>query len=153
MAVLEEHSPQSSAKSVEVSNVDESYDIYAHHVGDEVSSSEAKKVLRKIDVRLIPILFLLYFLQYLDKNGINYASVYGLQEGTNLKGNDYSWLSSIFYFGYMAGKGAHRPVVEQWLTPPHRSIPRRHSHAEASNGQIPLGHSAGLGHCSHDDSW
>ena len=34
-----------------------------------------------------------------DKNGINYASVYGLQKGTNLHEQDYSWLGSIFYFG------------------------------------------------------
>ena len=61
-------------------------------------------------------------LQYLDKNGINYASVYGLEQDTKLESQiqrtseiahlrhctnsftclqDYSWLSSIFYFGYM----------------------------------------------------
>jgi len=31
--------------------------------------------------------------------GINYASAYGLKKGTNLQGNDFSWLGSIFYFG------------------------------------------------------
>jgi hypothetical protein len=40
-------------------------------------------------------------LQYLDKNSINFASVYGLQKGTNLHGQGYSWLGSIFYFGYL----------------------------------------------------
>jgi hypothetical protein len=40
-------------------------------------------------------------MQYLDKNGINYASVYGLQDGTNLHGQDYNWLGSIFYFGML----------------------------------------------------
>jgi hypothetical protein len=45
------------------------------------------------------VLFGIYLLQYLDKNGINYASVYGLQAGTNLHGQQYSWLGSIFYFG------------------------------------------------------
>lgn len=85
-------------------DLDESYGIYKQYEGEEVSAEEAKKVLRKIDLRLIPALWLLYLLQYLDKNGINYASVYGLQEGTNLQGNDYSWLSSIFYFGYLAGQ-------------------------------------------------
>jgi hypothetical protein len=60
----------------------------------------------------------------LDKNSINFASVYGLKQGTGLTGQDYSWLStlrsthfiqhlfrlffliadlpgSIFYFGYL----------------------------------------------------
>jgi MFS family permease len=67
------------------------------HAGND----ESKKVLRRIDVRILPVLFLIYLLQYLDKNGINYASAYGLAAGTQLKDQDYSWLGSIFYFGYM----------------------------------------------------
>lgn len=78
------------------SDVDETYDVYKQHAGEDIDPSEAKKVLRKIDVRIIPVLFVLYLLQYLDKNGINYASVYGLEEGTNLHGQDYSWLSSEY---------------------------------------------------------
>lgn len=90
-------SPQDTSPAV--SEADDEYKAYKHHAGGDVDPAEQKKVLRKIDVRLIPILILLYLLQYLDKNGINYASVYGLQEGTNLHGQQYSWLSSIFYFG------------------------------------------------------
>ena len=40
-------------------------------------------------------------LQYLDKSSINFAVVYGLEEGTHMEGQDYAWLSSIFYFGYL----------------------------------------------------
>ncbi|PQE15637.1 MFS transporter protein [Rutstroemia sp. NJR-2017a BBW] len=49
----------------------------------------------------MPILFVTYMLQYLDKNSLNFSSVYGLQKGTHLEGQDYSWLGSIFYFGYL----------------------------------------------------
>lgn len=94
----------SDSPPISPSDLDESYNVYKQHAGEEVSALEAKTVLRKIDLRLIPTLWLLYLLQYLDKNGINYASVYGLEDGTNLHGNDYSWLSSIFYFGYLAGQ-------------------------------------------------
>lgn len=92
--------PVSSSAS---SELDDSYDIYKQQQssGDEVDPAEAKRVLRKIDSRIVPILFMIYLLLYLDKNGINYASVYGLNERTKLQGQDYSWLSSIFYFGYM----------------------------------------------------
>jgi len=51
-------------------------------------------MLRKIDLRIIPILFFTYMLQYQDKNSINFSSVYGLQKGTHLKGQDYSWLGT-----------------------------------------------------------
>jgi MFS family permease len=30
-----------------------------------------------------------------------YAAVYGLKTDTNLQGQEYSWLGSIFYFGYL----------------------------------------------------
>lgn len=89
--------PQLSSPAA--SELDDNYDVYKQHAGEEIDPAEAKKVVRKIDVRVIPVLFLLYLLQYLDKNGINYASVYGLEEGTGLQGQDYSWLGSIFYFG------------------------------------------------------
>jgi hypothetical protein len=90
------------------SDFDDNYDLYQKGVAQRdtiaVTALESKHVLRKIDNRLVPILIVIYLLQYLDKNGINYASVYGLQKGTHLQGQDYSWLGSIFYFGYLLGQ-------------------------------------------------
>ncbi|CAK4033125.1 MFS general substrate transporter [Lecanosticta acicola] len=99
-------SPICPVKALEADE-EEDNNVYKPHAGEEqeeIDPSEEKRVLRKIDLRLIPVLWLIYLLQYLDKNGINYASVYGLEEGTKLHGQQYSWLSSIFYFGYLAGQ-------------------------------------------------
>ncbi|KAI0204070.1 allantoate permease [Astrocystis sublimbata] len=85
-------------------DLDENYEFFRHGNGLDATEDEVKKVVRKIDLHVVPILFVLYFLQYLDKNSINFANAYGLQEGTNLHGQDYSWLSSIFYFGYLASQ-------------------------------------------------
>jgi hypothetical protein len=73
-------------------HVDEAYESYKNGKDLDVNPAEYKRVLRKIDFRIIPILFVTYMLQYLDKNSINFASVYGLKKGTHLKGQDYSWL-------------------------------------------------------------
>ncbi|KAL6244412.1 hypothetical protein RBB50_008654 [Rhinocladiella similis] len=83
------------------SDLDDNYHLYKRNDDQEIDAAEAKTVLRKLDFRIVPMLFLIYLMQYLDKNGINYASVYGLQKGTNLHGQEYSWLGSIFYFGYL----------------------------------------------------
>ena len=88
-----------TSTSANSSDLDDEYHLYKRSDDQELDPSEAKRVLRKVDFRIVPILFLIYLLQYLDKNGINYASVYGLQKGTNLHGQNYSWLGSIFYFG------------------------------------------------------
>lgn len=71
---------------------DDNYELYKVARDLEATPQEIKKVLRKIDRRVIPILFITYMLQYLDKNSINFASVYGLKQGTHLVGQDYSWL-------------------------------------------------------------
>ena len=42
---------------------DENYDFFKQHQGLEYTREEAKKVLRKIDIRLMPLLFLIYMLQ------------------------------------------------------------------------------------------
>lgn len=83
------------------SDLDDNYHLY--QLSDDVSldAQQAKRVVRKIDRRVVTILFLIYLLQYLDKNGINYASAYGFRTATKLKGQDFSWLGSIFYFGYL----------------------------------------------------
>lgn len=71
----------------------ELYELYHQAPEDaEVDAAATKKVLRKIDMRVLPMLFFTYFLQFLDKSGINYASVYGLQKGTHLHGQNYAWL-------------------------------------------------------------
>lgn len=85
--------PGSSSQAASADR-DDSYDIYKQYRHAEFAPEEVKRVLRKIDLRLLPVLIVTYTLQYLDKNAINFASVYGLQKGTHLSGQDYSWLGA-----------------------------------------------------------
>lgn len=61
----------------------------------------AKRVLRKIDTRILLIMFITYNLNFMDKTILSSASVFGLTEDNHLIGKQYSWVSSIFYFGYL----------------------------------------------------
>lgn len=88
-------SPVSSTKQ------DDNYDIYQRYRGCEFSPEEEARVLRKIDIRLVPVLFAIYLIQYLDKNSLNFASVYGLKKATKLEGQDYSWLGTSSSFRMM----------------------------------------------------
>lgn len=67
---------------------------------------------------LLPLMFITYMLQYLDKVALGYTAVLGLSKDTvcpasqalrransdykHLVGQQYSWASSVFYFGYLA---------------------------------------------------
>ncbi|KAL1845298.1 hypothetical protein VTK73DRAFT_718 [Phialemonium thermophilum] len=93
--------PLKDLSTVSSRDLDDTYDVYRRQDATQLDEHEARRVLRKIDLHILPLLMGTYMLQYLDKSSINFASVYGLRQGTHLKGQDYSWLSSIFYFGYL----------------------------------------------------
>ncbi|CAO2658515.1 Nn.00g062380.m01.CDS01 [Neocucurbitaria sp. VM-36] len=102
--VIHPLSPPITPSSETSSRYDDTYEAYKNNQGLDFEPVEAKHTLRKIDFRIVPILFFTYLLQYLDKNGINYASAFGFIEGTKLGTNGYQWLGSIFYFGYLVGQ-------------------------------------------------
>ncbi|KAI1361595.1 MFS general substrate transporter [Xylaria arbuscula] len=85
-------------------DLDETYNTYRQQDGRDLDSQEASNVLKRIDRHLLPLLMGTYLLQYLDKTSINSASVFGLQKGTNLHGQQYSWLTSLFYIGYLVAQ-------------------------------------------------
>ncbi|KAI8626136.1 MFS general substrate transporter [Xylariaceae sp. FL1651] len=85
-------------------DLDETYEIYKQQDARDLDPQEARQVLRVIDRHLLPLLMGTYLLQYLDKSSINFASVFGLKEGTHLHGQQYSWLSSLFYIGYLVAQ-------------------------------------------------
>jgi hypothetical protein len=79
--------------SLSHASLDDHYELYKSMKDTELDPLEAKQVLRKIDLRILSLLMVTYVLQYLDKNCINVASVYGLKKDLHLEGQDYSWAS------------------------------------------------------------
>lgn len=47
---------------------------------------------------------LVFLLQYLDKQSLSYAGVFGLIEDLGLSNSQYSWCSSIFYVGQLVAE-------------------------------------------------
>ncbi|KAH6693357.1 major facilitator superfamily domain-containing protein [Leptodontidium sp. MPI-SDFR-AT-0119] len=81
---------------------DEAGEIAAQALASGPADAEvSRKVLRKIDLYILPFLCITYGLQFLDKTTLGYSSVFGIIPDNHLKGQDYAWASSIFYFGYM----------------------------------------------------
>ncbi|KAH6900007.1 major facilitator superfamily domain-containing protein [Thelonectria olida] len=68
----------------------------------ELSEAQAKRLLRKTDLVVMPLAVLSMTLAFLDKNALGYAAIFGIKDDAHLQGQEYSWLSSIFYFGYLA---------------------------------------------------
>ncbi|KAH8647966.1 major facilitator superfamily domain-containing protein [Xylariales sp. PMI_506] len=60
-----------------------------------------RRLLRHIDLRIMPLICTVYFLQYIDKSAVSYASVTGMIDSTGLVGNQYNRVASIFFFGQL----------------------------------------------------
>ncbi|KAI0026123.1 putative MFS allantoate transporter [Xylariomycetidae sp. FL0641] len=63
--------------------------------------TEERKLVRKIDLMILPYLAVCYAFFYIDKTTLSYAAIFGIREDLNLQDTDYSWLSSMFYFGFL----------------------------------------------------
>ncbi|KAI7872140.1 major facilitator superfamily domain-containing protein [Spinellus fusiger] len=64
-------------------------------------STEERALLRKIDWHILPLVCIIDFLQFLDKSAINYALVLGINDDTNMSGNQFNIVASLFYLGYL----------------------------------------------------
>lgn len=60
-----------------------------------------KRLLRKIDLIILPLLAGTYILQYIDKQAMSYAAVFDLLSSTGITLDQYGWFTSIFYFAYL----------------------------------------------------
>ncbi|WRT68774.1 uncharacterized protein IL334_005754 [Kwoniella shivajii] len=67
----------------------------------EVSEEENKRVLRKLDMVLLPLTMTAYTLQYIDRSAMSYAAVFTFRKDLKLTSDEYSWLGSLFFFGYL----------------------------------------------------
>ncbi|KAI1415869.1 MFS general substrate transporter [Hypoxylon sp. FL1857] len=63
---------------------------------------DEKKILRKMDIRLIPMLAILYLLSFLDRGNIGNAKIEGLQEDLMMSSDEYNWCLTVFFFTYAA---------------------------------------------------
>ena len=81
---------------------------FTHHDPDwdggdvDFSNVNEKKTLRKMDLRLLPMLALLYLLSFLDRGNIGNAKIEGLSETLKLTGPQYNWCLTVFFFTYCA---------------------------------------------------
>ncbi|PPJ50507.1 hypothetical protein CBER1_07739 [Cercospora berteroae] len=84
-------------------DVDEAYDYLrsrADFVGEQ--AIDIKKLQRRVDWRIMPIMFLIFGLQFLDKFLLNYSIVMGLPKDLKLKGNELNNIASSLWWTYLA---------------------------------------------------
>lgn len=67
-----------------------------------IDDATNRRLLRKIDLCLCPLMMLIYLVQFMDKSTNSLASVMGMRQDLGMTGDDYSWSGTSFYLGYLA---------------------------------------------------
>lgn len=61
------------------------------------TADEEARIIRKLDWRLMPMIFVIYMLSVLDRSNLGNAYVAGLRESIDLSGDRYAMLGTVFY--------------------------------------------------------
>ncbi|KAF2713769.1 MFS general substrate transporter [Pleomassaria siparia CBS 279.74] len=81
-------------KNLEVTDGHEDY-------GVTWTPEEEKKLVRKIDMLLMPTIWLMYLLSYMDRTNIGNAKIAGMADDLKLSSNQYSIALVVFFVGYV----------------------------------------------------
>ncbi|KIK70108.1 hypothetical protein GYMLUDRAFT_187714 [Collybiopsis luxurians FD-317 M1] len=66
----------------------------------KLSEEEERKLWRKIDLRLMPILCIMYLMSFMDRGNIGNARLQGLESQLNLQGNQYNIALTMYFIPY-----------------------------------------------------
>ncbi|KAI0791142.1 MFS general substrate transporter [Abortiporus biennis] len=69
--------------------------------GIELDKAEADRIRKKIDWHILPLMCVLYWIQFMDKTTLGSSAILGIREATHLSTNQYNWLGTIFYLSYL----------------------------------------------------
>ncbi|KAG1248560.1 hypothetical protein G6F68_013747 [Rhizopus microsporus] len=64
----------------------------------------------------MPFIAVLNFLQFFDKSALNYSAAMGIRADTGLVGDQFSWLGSIFYLGFLVMQPINNYLLQRLPT-------------------------------------
>jgi MFS family permease len=108
---FDNHDVEADLKQGTIEDLDEAELFLQQHgiphsrLNELMADEEAlKKLRRKVDWSLMPLLCGTYLLQYVDKQALGYSAVFDLFTTTGMTPDEYSWMASIFYFAYLVAE-------------------------------------------------
>ncbi|KAJ6594269.1 major facilitator superfamily domain-containing protein [Mycena capillaripes] len=87
----------------------------------ELTEIARAKILRKLDVHLLPFVSLLYLLSFLDRANIGNAKIAGMAKDANLTGFRYNTIAAVFFIPYALAEVPSNIALK--LVRPSRWIP------------------------------
>lgn len=80
-----------------------------------------QRTMRKVTLRLLPFLGLLYLINYLDRTNLSFAAPHGMNETLGLTASTFGLASGIFFFGYLllevpSNVALHKFGARRWIS-------------------------------------
>ncbi|KAK2464336.1 hypothetical protein APHAL10511_003793 [Amanita phalloides] len=76
------------------------YEREPNRQNEKVSEAERQRVIRKIDIHLLPFISILYLLCFLDRTNVGNAKIAGLVKDAHLTGLKYNIIAAVFFIPY-----------------------------------------------------
>ncbi|CAK7226322.1 hypothetical protein SBRCBS47491_006190 [Sporothrix bragantina] len=99
---------------------DESYRLLSSVKVEPPTAEESLRIRRTAIRWILPFICVGYHLMYVDKQTLGSSAILGILNDAHLSANQYNWLSSIFYVGYLLAEwpqnlALQRFPVGKWL--------------------------------------
>lgn len=80
----------------------------------------AKSAIKKVSIRLVPFVALMFFINYLDRTAIGFAEPNGMGDDLAMTAAQYGFASGVFFLGYIfleipSNMALHRFGARRWL--------------------------------------
>lgn len=80
-----------------------------------------KSTIRKISIRLVPFVALMFFINYLDRTAVGFAAPNGMNQDLGLSAAQFGFASGVFFIGYIllevpSNLALHRFGARRWLS-------------------------------------
>ncbi|KAJ7270534.1 MFS general substrate transporter [Mycena rebaudengoi] len=127
------------------SGLDVAIDLAAGHADQPPVSAEnnSRRMRAKLDWHLLPLLFCMYAVQFIDKSTLSYTAVLGIIKDANLTIDDFNTLGSAFYIGYLVFQYPQNLALQyfpvgKWMTINLGSLPWLHCVCHSFSGLFAL---------------
>ncbi|MCI9887476.1 MFS transporter [Micrococcales bacterium 31B] len=93
----------------------------SQHPTTDPTAELASRTIRKVTWRLVPFVALMFFINYLDRTAIGFASPNGMADDLALSAAQFGFASGVFFIGYIvlevpSNLALHRFGARRWLS-------------------------------------
>ncbi|KAG8933090.1 hypothetical protein FRC02_012458 [Tulasnella sp. 418] len=95
--------PRHSARGLDVA-----YELMkGQHDDSPIPEKDAKRLRKKLDWHLLPLLFLLHGVQFMEKSSLSFCAVLGIIEDNKLSTKQFNDLGTAYYIGFILFQWPH----------------------------------------------